>query len=113
MQSTVGQETIRLIKEIVLEEAEKLGVRVEKIILFGSRARGDHREESDYDILIVVERRLSWKEFSRFQSRVRVSLFRLLGREIDLIVVDKEWFEERREVWGTLEHIAMTEGVIV
>jgi predicted nucleotidyltransferase len=26
----------------------------EQIILFGSRARGDHRNDSDYDVLIVV-----------------------------------------------------------
>ena len=35
------------------------GVRagIERIVLFGSRARGDHRPDSDYDLLVVVERR--------------------------------------------------------
>jgi predicted nucleotidyltransferase len=31
--------------------------RLERIILFGSRARGDHKPYSDYDILIVLEER--------------------------------------------------------
>lgn len=31
--------------------------RLEKLILFGSRARGDNKPYSDYDILIVVEKR--------------------------------------------------------
>lgn len=33
-----------------------LGNRVKDIILFGSRARGDHKEYSDYDMLIVDRR---------------------------------------------------------
>ena len=32
------KQPLELIKKVVLEEAKKLGVRVEKIILFGSRA---------------------------------------------------------------------------
>jgi len=39
---------LREIAQVVREEAERLGVRVERIILFGSRARGDHRGDSDY-----------------------------------------------------------------
>lgn len=32
---------------------EVVGERLEKVILFGSRARGDHREDSDYDIMVI------------------------------------------------------------
>ena len=31
--------------------------RIEKIILFGSRVRGDEKPYSDYDVLLVVEER--------------------------------------------------------
>ena len=34
-------------------EAARLGIAVEKVILFGSRARGDYRPDSDWDILVV------------------------------------------------------------
>ncbi len=35
----------------------KLGPRLQRLLLFGSRARGDAHEGSDYDILIVVDQR--------------------------------------------------------
>lgn len=33
----------------------RFGERLKKIILFGSRARGDADEDSDYDVLILLE----------------------------------------------------------
>ncbi len=33
---------------------ERLGARVERIVLFGSRARGDFRDDSDYDVAVFL-----------------------------------------------------------
>ncbi len=33
-----------------------------EVILFGSKARGDHDEHSDIDLLVVASRLLHWKE---------------------------------------------------
>ena len=54
---TTTRDVLELIKKVVLEEAGRLGIRVEKIILFDSCARGDYKEDSDYDILVVVHKR--------------------------------------------------------
>ena len=35
---------------------------VSKVILFGSKARGDHDEHSDIDLLVVASKLLHWKE---------------------------------------------------
>ena len=35
----------------------KLGPRLKQVVLFGSQARGDAREGSDYDFLVVVDER--------------------------------------------------------
>lgn len=32
------------------------GPRLKKVILFGSRARGDYSDESDYDFLLILDR---------------------------------------------------------
>lgn len=41
------------LREFVKRVKEKF--KPEKVLLFGSRARGEHLEESDHDILIVSE----------------------------------------------------------
>ena len=33
---------------------EVYGDRLERVVLFGSRARGDHRPDSDYDIAVFI-----------------------------------------------------------
>ncbi len=43
----VNWEILDVNRRIVLEEAGRLGVEVERVILFGIRARGDAREDSD------------------------------------------------------------------
>ena len=35
---------------------------VSKVILFGSKARGDHDEHSDIDLLVIASKLLHWKE---------------------------------------------------
>jgi len=41
----------------------KYGERIERIILFGSVARGDYREDSDVDLIVVArENRLAFLE---------------------------------------------------
>lgn len=42
------------------------GSRLKQVLLYGSRARGDHREDSDYDVLVVLEGPFHWwKEVKR------------------------------------------------
>ena len=45
-----------------------LGNRVKKIILYGSYARGDYKENSDIDIMILTD--LSLKEIEEYRDRI-------------------------------------------
>ncbi|HEY1631509.1 MAG TPA: nucleotidyltransferase domain-containing protein [Rhizomicrobium sp.] len=48
------------------ELAALYGARLKQVLLYGSRARGDHREDSDYDVLVVLEGPLDyWTEQKR------------------------------------------------
>jgi uncharacterized protein len=59
--------------EFARQVRERLGPRVRRVVLFGSRARGDARDDSDYDVVVVVDRR---------SPEVRETL---LGIEVDLL----------------------------
>ena len=48
---------LKSIKEAVLQVEQEA-----KVILFGSRARGDAREESDWDVLIIAPNEVDLKE---------------------------------------------------
>jgi predicted nucleotidyltransferase len=45
---------------------EIYGKRIERVVLFGSRARGDAREDSDYDIAVFLKDLTDrWRELDR------------------------------------------------
>ena len=56
MRSTSLPSKDPVVKEFI-ERISTIRNQIEKIILFGSRARGDERPSSDYDILLVVPER--------------------------------------------------------
>ena len=44
----------RILKRFRAALAELYGDRLERVVLFGSRARGDAREDSDYDVAVFI-----------------------------------------------------------
>jgi predicted nucleotidyltransferase len=81
-----------------------------EVYLFGSRAREDYNQESDYDILIVIQEILSLKEKIKFRSTLRNEL----SREYiyaDIILQSNEELESKRDIPGNVVHYAMKEAV--
>jgi predicted nucleotidyltransferase len=103
----------KMIKKTVLNTAKKYDVQVERIILFGSRARGDYKEDSDWDILIVTENRLDDEVKYRFIYDVRKEIVWKADIPIDVIVVDREQLESYRDVHGSIVGIACLEGTAI
>jgi predicted nucleotidyltransferase len=45
------------------------GPRLKRALLYGSRARGDHQPDSDYDVLVVLEGPIDyWEELKRLSG---------------------------------------------
>jgi predicted nucleotidyltransferase len=51
-----GKSTISLVKMREYASKAILDVKVLKILLFGSRARNDFQEDSDWDLLIILKK---------------------------------------------------------
>ena len=105
----VDGEILREIKRVIMEEAGKLGVRVEKVILFGSRARGEAREDSDWDILVVVSDKVS----DRSLKMLRRNLYMRLDLPVDIITIRRGTWLRHRDMLGTIAYEASREGVAV
>lgn len=84
--------------------------RPQKVILFGSHARGDAGQDSDYDLFVVVDddtppERLSWQ--AKYEAR------KTYHHAVDIVACRASVFERKRGVVGSLSHIADREGVVV
>jgi uncharacterized protein len=82
--------------------------RPSRIILFGSRARGDADEDSDLDLL-VVEPALDEQDRGERMVRYRAAIGRI-GLGVDLLVLSEEELAHRGRVRGTTLYHALTEG---
>lgn len=79
-----------------------------RVIVFGSRARGEAREDSDLDLLVVEP-----EVGNRFDEMARLAS--LLGRQLipaDVVVMSDAAFEDERTQPNTLAWRAVREGRI-
>jgi predicted nucleotidyltransferase len=80
------------------------------IILFGLRARGDARPNSDVDFLVVLPEP---PRSTRREMVVLSDLLRPLRVWADVLVLSAERFREAAAVPGTLAHSAQHEGKVL
>lgn len=93
----------RMVKRIVKK------FHPDKIILFGSQARGDAGPDSDVDFLVVMP-----VEGSIREKRLEISLaLPDLPISVDVIVTTPENFAWRKDIIGTIEWPAATEGKVL
>lgn len=101
-----------MIRQEILNDAVRRLVEKfhpEKIILFGSQARGTADSRSDVDLLIIS----SIKEKRR---KLMVEMNRVLTEleyAFDIIILTKEEFERDRKIPGTIGRYASREGRII
>ena len=104
----VTEELLQDVVRAILEEVDP-----EMIILFGSRARGDARPDSDLDLLVVVSAAVG-KKRSRHQESVRLyDTLGGLGVPKDILVATTAEVEYWRD---SLNHVlarALREGRVL
>jgi predicted nucleotidyltransferase len=97
----------RIIDEMVLRIVERFDP--ERIILFGSAARGDAGPDSDVDLLVVMPAKGLKREK---QLEIRKAL-RGIRIPVDIVVSTPEEFDWRQDIVGTIEYPAVKEGKVL
>ncbi|WPX07749.1 nucleotidyltransferase domain-containing protein [Anaerocellum danielii] len=101
---------LELVKNLIIQNLKNLGINVQGVYIFGSRARGDFSEESDYDIFTVIDdyngynkKQLWWTLYKSLHEEFPCIAFDILIRTV------KE-FEIEKQVVNTLSHEVLIEG---
>lgn len=89
----------------IKENLEKKGIKIEKIILFGSRAKENYKKESDYDFIIVS------KDFKDIPIFRRMEMVLDIKEDIDVICLTPEEFEREKNFLGSIVSYALKEGI--
>jgi predicted nucleotidyltransferase len=109
MEKTLGK-NLEIAKKIIMEEAEKAGYKVDSIILFGSRARGDYKEDSDWDFFVVTDKNIFKEDMKMILRNIRR---RMAVNKIsnDIVIKSKDIYKNQKNDTGFLSYYVNKEGV--
>lgn len=82
---------------------------IEKIILFGSQARGEALSKSDIDLIVIIK---SFEDRFEVSRRLRKKLVDI-EYAFDIIVMTSKEFELDKNIPGTVSRYASKEGQIL
>ncbi|GBC99976.1 hypothetical protein HRbin17_02509 [bacterium HR17] len=104
------EEIVKKAKAIITEEVERAGYQVRRILLFGSRAKGKARPDSDWDFFVITDRELPYHERREIVNRIHWR-FVENGFWGDIFIQSEEVVEKRKGNTGFLTYYALKEGV--
>jgi len=103
--SIIPMETIREMGRLIGQRFDP-----QKVILFGSYARGEGGVHSDVDLMVVMDSDAPWFKKS---TPIRLALAQRWIEPIDVIVRTPMAYERNKDVPYTLEHEATKDGVVL
>lgn len=86
------------------------GLEYEKILLFGSRARGENRTDSDYDIIVVLKNNIEREKILKIENIISKT-FAEAYIDIDIIVKTSEQYDYLKDKIGNVIYYADEYGV--
>jgi predicted nucleotidyltransferase len=81
-----------------------------RILLFGSRARGDGDSKSDYDLLIITPLTFTAKEKIDLSTLLDHALVSTVNIPVDLLINSEEEVQQKQGLPGHIVRSAIKEG---
>jgi predicted nucleotidyltransferase len=82
-----------------------------RILLFGSRARGDSDRYSDYDLLIITPETFTPMEKIKWSTHINKAIVNIIKIPVDLLINSEEEVNQKQEIPGHIIRVAVREGV--
>jgi predicted nucleotidyltransferase len=82
-----------------------------KILLFGSRARGNHNSASDFDLLVITPKTYSERVKTNWRIKIHEALVDALERPFDIILNSEKEIASKRKLPGHVVRSAMNEAL--
>lgn len=82
-----------------------------RVLLFGSRARGDHDRHSDYDLLIITPTTFTSKEKIYWSTLLDRAIINAIRVPVDLLLNSEDEVQRKRKLPGHIIHTAVMEGI--
>ena len=100
---------------LAVAQAAANAISPAKVLLFGSRARGDHRPDSDINLLLVSQK--ANPEATAELARTAAKRFMQSSGEpqprLSIHTMTQAEFQRRRQREGDIAHRAATEGIAI
>jgi predicted nucleotidyltransferase len=81
------------------------------VLLFGSMARGDANDDSDYDVLVIIPKTLPPREKIPWITKIQTALVYALDAPFDMLLNSEEEVQRKKAIFGHIIEAAMEEGV--
>lgn len=82
-----------------------------RVLLFGSRARGEQDIHSDYDLLVVTPTTLSPQEKIEWSTRLDRAIVKAIRVPVDLLLNSEEEILQKQQLPGHIIRSVMKEGM--
>ena len=106
MKTTESDDVIRSVVDRIVATR-----RPKRVILFGSRGRGETRKDSDIDLCVLYEK-MGERNLEVTQA-LYLDIFDVMDLPVDLIVYDEAVFQKRAARPNSFESVIDAEGLTV
>src|SRR5580658_5849821 len=98
------------IQEIIITTVHSL-LPDARVLLFGSMARGDANADSDYDVLVIIQKTLPLREKFDWRGKLNEALVKALKAPVDILLNSEEEVKKKSAIFGHIVESAISEGI--
>jgi hypothetical protein len=101
--SEATKDTIKTVVQALMPDA--------RVLLFGSRARGDEDKGSDYDVLVVTKSSFADQEKSTWRNAIHKALVKSINAPVDVLLNSEAEVNSKKMFPGHVIQWALKEGI--